>query len=40
MKKCKLISVVLLLLICSTGCTNSQQLSASTTSANQDELAL
>ena len=37
MKKCKLISVVLLLLICSTGCTNSQQLSASTTSANQDE---
>lgn len=37
MKKCKLISVVLLLLICSTACSNSQQLSASTTSANQDE---
>ena len=37
MKKCKLILVILLLLICSTGCTNSQQLSASTTSANQDE---
>ena len=37
MKKSKLILVILLLLICSTGCTNSQQLSASTTSANQDE---
>ena len=35
MKKSKLILVILLLLICSTGCTNSQQLSASTTSANQ-----
>lgn len=37
MKKCKLISVVLLLLICSTACSNSQQPSTSATSANQDE---
>lgn len=37
MKKCKLISAVLLLLICLTACANSQQSSASTTSANQDE---
>ena len=37
MKKCNLISVVLLLLICSTACSNSQQPSTSATSANQDE---
>lgn len=37
MKKCKLISVVLLLLICSTACSNSQQPSTSATSANQDK---
>lgn len=37
MKKCKLISVVLLLLIFSTACSNSQQPSTSATSANQDE---
>ena len=39
MKKSKLILVILLLLICSTGCTNSQQLSASTTSANLQAMA-
>ena len=37
MKKCKIISVVLLLLIFSTACGNSQQASTSATSANQDE---
>lgn len=37
MKKCKLISTIILLLIFSTACGNSQQASTSATSANQDE---